>query len=317
MPNVAKGKGIEMTAKAIEVVVVGSNGLDTIETKFERRVDLLGGSVSYACAASSFFAPTGMVGVVGDDFPAACLAQYEAFGIDLAGLARERGKTFRWAGVYDDDMINRRTLSTELNVFAQFAPRLPETYRKAPFLLLGNIAPELQLHVLSQLDGPRFTVADTMDLWIKTAPAALNEVIRRVDMIMLNDAEARLLTREHHLRRCAAQLLGMGPRYVVIKKGEHGAILVTRDGIFLVPAYVVDCVVDPTGAGDSFAGGFLGHLAALGRVTDTNVRRSLLYGAVVASFGVEGFSLERLAVLDRPTIESRLAELDRMMRVEA
>ncbi len=306
-----------MDERTVELVIVGSNGLDTIETKFERRAELLGGSVSYACAAASFFARTGMVGIVGSDFPAGYLAQYEAFGIDLAGLARVPGETFRWSGVYDDDMINRRTLSTELNVFATFAPELPASYREAPYVLLGNIAPELQLHVLSQVAAPRFVVADTMDLWINIAPEALKSVIQCVNMVMLNDGEARLLTQEHHLRRCAERILQMGPQYVVIKKGEHGAMLVSQNGIFLVPAYPVDAVVDPTGAGDAFAGGFLGCLAGSGAVTEAFVRRALLYGAVVASVAVEGFGLDRLAVLDRPTVEARLSELERMMRADA
>jgi cytidine kinase len=306
----------DMTEQEVEVVVVGSNGLDTIETKFESRADVLGGSVSYACAAASYFARTGMVGVVGADFPAAYLAQYEAFGIDLAGLAREPGQTFRWAGVYDDDMINRRTLSTELNVFAAFKPELPAAYRRAPFLLLGNIAPALQLHVLAQIEAPRFVVADTMDLWINIASDELKAVIGRVDMVMLNDGEARLLTGEHNLRQCAAHILQMGPRYVVIKKGEHGAMLFSPAGIFLASAYPVDAVVDPTGAGDAFAGGFLGCLAGVGEVTDGAVRRALLHGAVIASVAVEGFGLDRLAAVDRSTIADRLAELERMMRVD-
>jgi cytidine kinase len=300
----------------IDLVIVGSIGLDTIETKFDKRDELLGGSVSYACAASSFFAPTGMVGVVGGDFPEAYMACYRGFDIDLQGLVTDaEGKTFRWSGVYEEDMINRRTLATELNVLADFAPELPEAYRDAPFILLGNISPELQLHVLSQARSPKFVIADTMDLWINIANEALVDVISKVNMLTLNDSEARLLTQEHNLKTCAKRILDMGPDYVVIKKGEHGAMLVTRTELFLVPAYPVDDVIDPTGAGDSFAGGFMGYLAKKGEVTDRNVKEALLCGSVVASFGVEAFSLERLESLTMEQIDGRLNELKQMTQL--
>jgi len=306
----ARGKQTE-----VRLVAVGSIGLDTIETPQERKEDLLGGSLSYACSAASFFTKVGMVGIVGDDFPEAYLEGYRRFGIDLRGLVRVPGRTFRWSGVYDQDMINRRTLSTELNVFETFSPGIPEAYRAAPFLLLGNISPELQLKVLSQMRRPRFVVADTMDLWINIAREALMGVIARVDMLTLNDSEARLLTEQHNLRQCAEQILGWGPKYVVIKKGEHGAMLVSRAGVFLLPAYPVERVRDPTGAGDSFAGGMLGVLARGGKVDERAVRAALLTGAVVASFGVEAFSLERLQTLTRRQIEKRLAELKKMTRI--
>jgi sugar/nucleoside kinase (ribokinase family) len=301
--------------KDVQVVIVGSIGLDTIETPREKRVELLGGSVSYACATASFFASTGMVGIVGTDFPARHIALYRKFGIDLRGLVREPGRTFRWSGVYDADMINRRTLSTELNVFEKFSPELPESYRDAPFLLLGNIAPSLQLHVLDQIRKPRFVVADTMDLWINIARDPLQDVIRKVDMLMLNDGEARLLTGVFNLRQCAAKIMSWGPSHVVIKKGEHGAMLFSRDKLFIVPAYPVEAVRDPTGAGDSFAGGFLGTLARSGRTDARSIRAALLYGSVVASFGVQDFGLARLAKLTGADIESRVAELKSMMRV--
>ncbi len=253
---------------SVQLVVVGSVGLDTVETPFERKENLLGGSVSYACSAASFFAGVGMVGVAGDDFPAEYTELYRNFGIDLAGLQKVKGKTFRWSGVYDGDMINRRTLSTELNVFAGFSPELPDSYREAPFILLGNISPALQLHVLSQARNPVFIAADTMDLWINTTRGQLMEVISRVNMLTLNDGEARLITGEQNLRKCATMILDWGPQYVVIKKGEHGAILMGRNGIFIVPAYPVEEVRDPTGAGDSFAGGFMGSFAGMGKTGD-------------------------------------------------
>jgi len=299
----------------LDLVVVGSIGLDTIETKYERQEDILGGSVSYACAAASFFAPTGMVGVAGTDFPDEYMDCYRHFGIDLDGLTLSEGETFRWSGVYEDDMINRRTLSTCLNVFADFMPELPEHYQNAPFLLLGNISPDLQLHVLSQVKSPKFVIADTMDLWINIADDSLQNVIRNVNMLTLNDGEARLLTQEQNLKGCARQILEMGPDYVVIKKGEHGALLATRNGFYIIPAYPVDDVVDPTGAGDSFAGGFMGYLSQQKSINDETVCEALLRGSVVASFGVEAFSLNRLAVLKKEEIEKRLAELKTMMRI--
>lgn len=301
--------------KDLALVVVGSIGLDTIETKFDRQEDVLGGSVSYACAAASFFTKTGMVGVAGTDFPDACMDCYRHFGIDLEGLQLQEGSTFRWSGVYEDDMINRRTLSTCLNVFADFMPDLPANYRATPYVLLGNISPELQLHVLSQVSAPRFVLADTMDLWINIADEPLQEVIRSVNMLALNDGEARLLTQEHNLKGCARRILDMGPDYVVIKKGEHGALLASRSGFYLIPAFPVDDVVDPTGAGDAFAGAFMGHLARQDRIDDKTVCEALLYGSVVASFNVEAFSLNRLELLDKPAIDQRLAELKAMIRI--
>ena len=302
-----------MTNDQVQLVVVGSIGIDTIETPFERREEILGGSVSYACAAASFYTPVGMVGVAGDDFPDDFVAVYESFGIDLAGLQRAAGRTFRWSGVYEDDMVNRRTLLTELNVFESFSPELPDSYRDAPFFLLGNISPELQLHVLAQAGKPRFVVADTMDLWINIAREPLDEVISRVDMLALNDAEARLLTGEHNLRKCADIILGQGPSHVVIKKGEHGAMLVSQSGIALFPAYPVGETRDPTGAGDAFAGGFMGALARGGAVDDKAVREALQHGTTVASFGVEDFSLDRLQALSPELIEARLTELKAMI----
>ncbi len=298
---------------AVDLVVVGSVGLDDVETPFEKRNGLLGGSVSYACAAASFFTRVGMVGVVGTDFPADHTAVYERFGIDMAGLQRREGRTFRWGGVYDADMINRSTLYTELNVFAEFAPVLPPVYREAPFFLLGNIAPALQLHVLDQASRPRFTVADTMDLWINTARGDLLRVLERVDMVTLNDAEARLLTGHYHLRACARAIMELGPRFVAIKKGEHGALLFSRDGVAIVPAYPVESVCDPTGAGDTFAGAFMGRLAVLGGTDERALRQALLHGSVVAAFGVEDFSLDRLARLTAREIDDRLADLRRML----
>ena len=306
-----------MKPKNVHLVVVGSIGIDTVATPWERREDVLGGSVSFACAAASFFTSVGMVGVVGDDFAESYIKAYRDFGIDLQGLQRAAGRTFRWSGVYDADMNNRRTLLTELNVFASFKPELPAPYRKAPFVFLGNIAPELQLHVLAQVESPKFVAADTMDLWINTARDALLKVIGSVDLITLNDSEARLLSGEHNIVKAARAIRAMGPEYVVIKKGEHGAMLFSEGGIAVVPAFPLESVIDPTGAGDTFAGGFMGALAEGGSVDPQALRRAMACGSVVASFGVEAFSLERLQRLSRRDIDQRLSVFRELLRLDA
>lgn len=297
------------------LVIVGSVGIDTIETPREKRERILGGSASYACAAASFFVRTGMVGVVGTDFPDAFMNAYRNFGIDLAGLQIKQGNTFHWSGVYEANMDHRRTLATELNVFASFNPELPEPYRDAPYLFLANISPELQLHVLDQVHSPKFILLDTMDLWINVAREKLVEVIGKTTMLTLNESEARHLTGEHSLMRAAQHLLDMGPRYLVIKKGENGSILFDRKNIFLVPAFPLETVQDPTGAGDTFAGGFIGALARNGEITEESIRKAMTYGAVVASFGVEKFSLDRLQELSVYEIEERAKSFRAMATV--
>jgi len=287
------------------LVIVGSIGIDTIETPREKRDEILGGSVSYACAAASFFVKTGMVGVVGTDFPDEHRLLWEGMGIDLAGLQTEAGKTFRWSGVYEENMDNRETLLTELNVFETFSPELPATYCDAPYLFLGNIAPALQLHVLEQVHSPKFILIDTMDLWINIARDKLVEVVGKSDMLTLNESEARLFAGKELLSEAAEALLDMGPRFVLIKKGESGSMLASREGTFSIPAYKLDDFKDPTGAGDSFAGGLMGALAESGRVDEKAIQRAMVYGSVTAAFGVEEFSLERLATLDRSQIDAR------------
>lgn len=298
----------------VKLWIVGSIGIDEIGTPLVQRSDLLGGSVTYACAAASFFTEVGAVGVVGSDFPASFLERYRRFGVDLAGLQTRTGATFRWSGVYEADMINRRTLKTDLGVFGQFSPELPAAYRAAPYVMLGNIGPALQLHVLDQVQGSPFVALDTMDLWIRIARADLEQVIRRANLITVNDAEARLLTGHYNLMDCARAILDMGPEYVVIKKGEHGAMLVTGDKVALISAFPVEAVVDPTGAGDCFAGGFMGFLAHTRAVCidEPLIRRALLNGSVVASFGVEAFSTERLEQIGRADIDRRTDALRSM-----
>lgn len=297
------------------LVVVGSIGIDTIETPVTRRENILGGSASYACAAASFFTSVGMVGVAGTDFPKPHVDFYKHFRINLDGLETVPGETFRWSGVYEANMDNRRTICTKLNVFASFLPKLPASYRMSPFLFLANIQPGLQLHVLDQIEKPQCVVVDTMDLWINTAKDVLLEVIKRVDMLTLNESEARHLSGQRTLLKAARALLGLGPKYVLIKKGEHGSILFSDKGIFLMPAFPLEDVQDPTGAGDTFAGGLMGALAAGGKVDETSIRKGMIYGSIVASFGVESFGLERLQTLTLKEIEARASQFRDMMRV--
>ncbi len=302
-----------MSKEDIKLVIVGSLALDTIETVAEMREELLGGSVSYACAAASFFMRSGMVAVAGSDFPPEHLELYKTFNIDMEGLEQVEGKTFRWSGRYEQDMNQRSTISTELNVFAEFSPKLPESYSVSPFILLGNIQPSLQLNVLEQARNARFVVADTMDIWINGANEELMELIAKVNMLTLNDSEAKLLTGKGDLLSAAASIHEMGPEYVLIKKGEHGALLSSGAGIFLSPAFPLRAVNDPTGAGDTFAGAMMGYLAACGEVNDANVREAIMRGTIVASFGVEEFSLDRLARLEVKEIAGRLDDFRKML----
>lgn len=306
-------KAVSSKSGSIPLVVVGSVALDTVITPFEKKTNVLGGSVSYACLAASFFGPVGMVGVVGRDFPGACVKTYARAGIDTTGLKTEKGRTFRWAGEYELNMNNRRTISTELNVFAGFKPELPESYRNSPFLFLANISPGLQLHVLAQARRPKFVTADTMDLWIKTDRSNLDKVISRVDMLMVNDSEARMLSGKHSIIKAVREILRMGPKYVVVKKGEHGAVLFSCAGMFMVPAYPVEDVRDPTGAGDTFAGGFMGSLARVGKVDAKSICDAMVDGSVMASFGVEAFSVSRLTSLTKAEIKKRTSHFRGIM----
>ncbi|MFL2876396.1 MAG: PfkB family carbohydrate kinase [Pontiellaceae bacterium] len=302
-------------SQPINLTIVGSIGIDTIETPTEKREEILGGSVSYACAAASFFTQAGMVGVVGTDFPQTFKDRWKLMNINLDGLQTQEGKTFRWSGIYEANMDNRTTLSTELNVFEEFSPNLPETYRNAPYLFLGNIHPALQLHVLEQVHTPRFVLIDTMDLWINIAKEELTQVIGKCDMLTLNESEAQLFTGEHSLIQAAKALIEIGPDYVLIKKGGNGSMLYSRDDLFLLHAYPLDTFADPTGAGDSFAGGLMGALAASGKTDAEAIRQAMAYGSVVASFGVEEFSLDRLQRLDRNQIDQRLNQFRSICRL--
>jgi len=304
-----------MTKPTVDLTIVGSVGIDTIETPTDKREEILGGSVSYACAAASFFTHTGMVGVVGTDFPDEFLDTWKNMDIDLEGLQTVEGKTFRWGGTYHENMDNRDTLFTDLGVFETFSPELPEDYKEAPYLFLGNIHPGLQLHVLEQTRNPKFVLIDTMDLWINIAKDELTKVIGKCNMLTLNESEAQLYTGEHALAQAAKRLLELGPEYVLIKKGGNGSMLFTKKDVFLLHAYPLDRFKDPTGAGDTFAGGLMGALAASGKTDKEAIRQAMVYGSIVASFGVEEFSLDRLQQLDRDAIEIRVAEFKEMCRL--
>jgi len=293
----------------MSVLVVGSTALDSIKTPKAENPKLLGGSASHAAVAASFFAPTRLIGVVGKDFPKRYLKLYEKHGINVEGLQVQDGKTFHWSGEYEVNMNNRRTLLTELGVFEHFTPHLPAKHKSTPYILLANIAPALQHHVLDQITKPRFVVADTMDLWLNIAMDDLLKLIKRVDLFVLNDGEAHQLTEEDNVFAAAKKIHKLGPKYVIIKKGSHGSILSSPKGCFICPAYPLHKVVDPTGAGDSFVGGLIGHLATSRGGIDKNIRRAMVYGSVVASFCCEGFGLKSTTTATNDKIEQRFKEL--------
>jgi len=291
----------------MSVLVVGSIALDTVKTPVEEHTDQLCGSASYAAVGASFFSPVQLVGVVGDDFPEAEFEFWKSRKIDASGVQRVRGKTFRWSGEYAWDLNTHETRSVALNVFENFQPKLPEDFRKAEFVLLANIAPSLQSHVLDQVCRPRFVVADTMDLWIETTRKDLDALLPRIDLLILNDSEAREMTKDTSLIRAGRSIRRMGPKYVAVKKGEHGALLFGPDDFFSCGAYPLEDIHDPTGAGDTFAGGLAGYLAGQEseEVDFAQLRRAVIFGSVLASFNVEAFSLNRLRRLTMEEIEER------------
>jgi sugar/nucleoside kinase (ribokinase family) len=298
----------------MSVLIVGSTALDSIKTPKAENPRLLGGSASHAAVAAAFFSPVRLVGVVGEDFPEKYLRLYRKRGIDLAGLQIKPGKTFHWSGEYEVNMNNRRTLLTELGVFETFSPELPEAYRESSFVLLANIAPALQHHVLNQMRKPGFVVADTMDLWLNIALDDLVKLIRRVDGFVLNDSEAAQLTNEDNVFAALRKIHKLGPKYVIIKQGSHGSILSGPKGLFICPAYPLKTVVDPTGAGDSFVGGMMGCLASARGSIDDTLRRAMVHGSVVASFCCEGFGLNGTIRATRAQIALRVRELEKLTR---
>ncbi|MBX7258744.1 MAG: sugar kinase [Candidatus Hydrogenedentes bacterium] len=295
----------------MSVTVVGSVALDDVETPHGRNVDGLGGAATYFAIAAANFSQVNMVAIVGDDFPAQHIELLEGKGVNLDGLERAKGKTFRWAGKYHANLNDRDTLDTQLNVFEHFHPKLPQASCEAPFLFLGNIHPGLQLEVLEQAK-PKFIGLDTMNLWINIALEDLKKVLARVDAIIINDSEVKLLTGENNLIRGAKAVQAMGPRIVVLKKGEHGCLLLTENDLFSAPAYPLEEVVDPTGAGDTFAGGFMGYLAKNENTNADTLRRAVVYGSVVASFTCEKFGPDRLVEIASKDIEHRFNEFKKL-----
>jgi sugar/nucleoside kinase (ribokinase family) len=296
-----------------DILVVGSTALDSVETAHGKVDDALGGSAFYFATAASHFAKVALVGVVGGDFDMERLAPLKDRHVDLSGLEIvPDGKTFRWGGRYHENMMGRDTLFTELGVFETFAPQIPKERLKSPILFLANIQPDLQLNVLEQLDGPELVVTDTMNLWINIALDSLEQVISRTNIFILNDEEAAMITGERNPLLAAQALLKRGPKVVIVKKGEHGALLVSADGLFAAPAMPLTRVIDPTGAGDTFAGGFVGSLARESVIDDAALRRAVICGSALASFCVEDFSLNRLFSVSATDLQERLLDFKRL-----
>ncbi len=298
------------------ILVVGSVALDTVLTPSGYAEEILGGSAAYFAVAASYFAPVSMVAVVGEDFPDAHMDLFRRKGIDVSGIQRERGKTFRWKGDYSSDLNAARTLATDLNVFADFYPKMRPEHRNLEFLFLGNIDPDLQRSVLDQMKRPRVVACDTMNYWINHKREALLRTLSLVDILIINDAEARQVTGESNILRATNAILRYGPKTLVIKRGEYGALMVGGKSHFAIPALPIEEVVDPTGAGDTFAGGFMGYLAATGKTDEAELRKAIVFGCAMASFTVSEFGLRRLANLTFTEIEARFVEFRRLTDFE-
>lgn len=306
-----------MSEQSSSVLVVGSVAVDWVITPTAEREQSVGGSATFFSMAASYFGSVRLVGVVGKDFPDKATADLVARGVDTSGLeVVSDGLTFRWKGRYHDNMNERDTLDTQLNVFEAFDPKLPDAYRSSELLFLANIQPDLQLRVLDQMNGPKLVGLDTMNLWIGTARNKLLEVLERVDVLMINEEEARQLTEEPNLVKAARMINKLGPKSIVIKRGEYGALLFHEDQIFAAPALPLAEVIDPTGAGDSFAGGFMGYLGRVGDFTGEHLRAAMIYGSVMASYCVEGFSYDQIAALDHAKIDARYEAFSRLTQFE-
>jgi len=296
------------------LLIVGSIAFDDLDMPSGQYRDVLGGAATYSALAASLVARSvRVVGIVGDDFPEQHLADLRARGVDTAGVERAKGRTFRWHGRYSADLASRQSIDTQLNVFADFSPKIPPAYASSPFVLLGNIHPRLQVDVLEQASKPTLVAADTMNFWIEREPAALAAMLERIDLLVINDEEARQLSGVHNLVRAAADIRRRGPKMLIVKRGEFGALLFDDAGTFFVPAYPLEDVLDPTGAGDSFAGGLLGYLAARGEVTPATMRQALFFAAAMGSFCVEGIGPARLQAIGRPELAARIASFARLV----
>jgi len=300
----------------VALLVVGSIALDSVQTPFGSNTDALGGSAVFFGHAASLLHPVQVVGVVGDDYPQEALARLAEKGIDLSGVERRPGESFRWSGKYSYDLQNRETLETRLGAFAEFEPRLPEAFRSAKYVFLGNIDPELQLSVLDQVRAPRMVACDTMNYWIEGKRDALMALLGRTDVLMVNDAEARELSDDWNIYRAARWILDKGPTVVVVKQGPYGAVLVEPTGIFYVPAFPLEEVFDPTGAGDAFAGGFMGHLARSDDISPRSLRRAMVYGAAMGAFAVERFSTQRFDEIGVAEVSARVRKFSELVRFD-
>ena len=300
----------------MSVLVVGSVALDSVETPFGKADQVIGGSGVFFSASATHLSPVQLVGVVGDDYPMAQLEPLKTRGVDMAGLEQAKGESFRWRGRYRHDLNSAETLETRLGVFSHFSPKIPPQFKSAPFVFLANIDPRLQLDVLRQVNKPKLVACDTMNFWIESRRPDILELIKHVDLITLNDGEVRQLTDCANLVKAARWIMHRGPSMVIIKKGEHGAFLFKEKSIFFAPAYPLEEVFDPTGAGDSFAGGFMGYLARTGDLSDANLRRAVVYGSAMGSFAVEKFSVQRLLEITPADIASRVAEFKRLVAFE-
>jgi sugar/nucleoside kinase (ribokinase family) len=300
----------------MSVLVVGSVALDSVETPFGKADDVLGGSATFFSASASLLTKVSVVGVVGSDYPVARLDPLKKRGVDFTGLEHATGNSFRWRGRYRHDLNSAETLETHLGVFSHFSPKIPDALKQIPFLFLANIDPRLQLDVLKQVKRPKLVACDTMNFWIQSRRPDLLELLEHVDLVTLNDGEARQLTEKANLVQAAQWIMARGPRHVIIKKGEHGAFMFNANSIFFAPAFPLESVFDPTGAGDSFAGGFIGYLAATGDLSEANMRRAVIYGSVMGSFAVEQFSIDRLMTVTRREIDQRVKDLRRLVTFE-
>ena len=298
------------------LLVVGSVAFDTVRTPFGEATEVLGGSATYFSTAASFFTDVELIAVVGEDFPESHIDFLKSRGIDLTGLERRGGKTFRWRGEYTYQLNEAHTLETHLNVLETFRPKIPEQYRSPKMLFLGNIDPELQLDVLNQVERPRLVACDTMNFWIGGKRDALWRVLEKVDVLVINDGEARDLGQDSNLVKVAKETLARGPKHLIIKRGEHGVLMFNQKHTFGAPAFPLEMVKDPTGAGDTFAGGFMGHLASTGDLSEAGFRRAIIFGSVMASFTVEAFSLDRLRCLEYKELEARFREFKRLTHFE-
>ena len=292
----------------MSVLVVGSIALDTITTPFGKAKDVLGGSATYSSISANVFSPVRLVAVVGRDFPKKHFTLLKDKGIDLEGLQKECGKTFRWEGEYSWDFSNPKTIATHLNVFAEFNPKIPIVYRKSKYVFLANIDPQIQEKVLNQVGKPKLVACDTMNYWIESKRKSLLRLLKRVDIFLLNESEAKELTQEANLIKAGKEVLKFGPQIVIVKKGEHGVVLFSKKHIFVTPAYLMESVYDPTGAGDTFAGGFIGYLAKCKKYNQQVLREAVVYGSIMATFAVEDFSLKRLKTVTMPDVRKRLKE---------